>query len=315
MIPTMRRFHALALFAAGFAVAVVTQAAADPILLGREEVELPAWTEVAERPHLDLYATDESYESARTDARFRLERLTYESDGLSVVAYLYTPRAAAPTPLPTVVFNRGSYVRQDTAPELIVTFHRLARQGYAVLAPMYRGSEGAEGTDEMGGADVHDLLAVADLAAELPAVAADRLYLYGESRGGMMVLQALRDGFPARAAAVFGAPTDFFRLLDEQPERYAALADGLWPGWREERDAVLGRRSAITWAGSLTTPLLVMHGGADDSIPVGQSLRLAERLAAGGVPFELVVFGYGNHVLSEQAEERDARSVAWFRRH
>ncbi len=50
--------------------------------------------------------------------------------------------------LPVIVYNRGSYVRQNAAPELLVTFHRLVDAGFLVVAPMYRGSEGAPGRDE-----------------------------------------------------------------------------------------------------------------------------------------------------------------------
>lgn len=46
----------------------------------------------------------------------------------------------------------------------------------------------------MGGADLNDLLRTAALAKELPSVDAGKLFLLGESRGGMMVFQALREG-------------------------------------------------------------------------------------------------------------------------
>ena len=89
-------------------------------------------------------------------------------------------------------------------------FTDLQIAGFSVLAPMYRGSEGAEGQDEMGGADLQcTLMRVVALADELPSVDAQDLYLLGESRGGMMVLQAIRDGFPARAAAIYGRSDGF----------------------------------------------------------------------------------------------------------
>ena len=72
---------------------------------------------------------------------------------------------------------------------------------------MYRGSEGAPGRDEMGGADLADLMNIRAVIASLPYADATNTFLYGESRGGMMVLQALRDGFEARAAATVGAFT------------------------------------------------------------------------------------------------------------
>lgn len=284
------------------------------ILLSRDTIVLPPFSEIADRRLIHLYAPQELYVDARADNNFVLERLTYLSDGIEVVAHLYRSRTAV-TARPTIVFNRGSYIRQDTAPEHITSFHRLARAGYTVLAPMYRGSEGAEGHDQMGGDDLNDLMNVAELAKELASVDSDQLFLYGESRGGMMVLQAIRDGFPARAAATFGGFTNLSRLIEENPEQYEPLADTIWPEWRDKPKEIIGRRSAVTWAERIDTPLLIMHGGNDQSMPVDQSLELAGQLQRQGKAYELVIYGYDNHRISRNAFARDARAIAWFERH
>jgi dipeptidyl aminopeptidase/acylaminoacyl peptidase len=234
------------------------------------------------------------------------------SDGLAVVALLYRPKS--PVALPTIVFNRGSYVRNGTAPEYLTTFHRLAAAGYVVLAPMYRGSAGAAGRDEMGGADLNDLLRIAALAEELPPVDAGRLFLLGESRGGMMVFQAIRDGFPALAAASYGAPPEFHRLFADAPEQYEPVADQLWPGWRADPE-VLVRRSAMSWAEKIDVPLLLMHGGNDRSMPVFQSLAFAARLQELGKPVALHVLAYENHAVSGDAARRDKLIADWFGLH
>ena len=280
----------------------------------RIAIDLPPYSEISENPLIHLYAPEADYGRARADSKYVMERLVYSSDGLEVVAFLYRPKESK-NAQPTIVFNRGSYVRQDAAPEHLVSFHRLAEAGYSILAPMYRGSEGAAGQDQMGGEDVNDLMRVAALADELASVDGSKLYLYGESRGGMMVLQAIREGFPARAAAVFGAPTDFHRLINEEPERYEAVADQLWPEWRAKPEEILGRRSAVTWAERINTPLLIMHGGNDQSMPVNQSLALAGRLQELGKVYEMHIFGYENHRISGRALARDAQAVEWFERH
>jgi dipeptidyl aminopeptidase/acylaminoacyl peptidase len=284
------------------------------VLLSRDRVELPTFQEISKRPLIHLYANEDDYNRARLDGSYEYERLTYLSDGLEVVAYLYRPQGRV-DPQPTIVFNRGSYVRNDSAPEYLTMFHRLAESGYSLLAPMYRGSEGAEGQDEMGGADLNDLMQVAALADELPSVDAHRLFLLGESRGGMMVLQAIRDGFPAHAAAIYGSPTDFYRLFDEYPDQYEGIADQIWPHWRTETEEILGRRSAVEWADGLHVPILIMHGGLDQSMPVTQSLLLADRLEEFNRTYELYIFGYENHAISGRAKERDALAIAWYEKH
>jgi dipeptidyl aminopeptidase/acylaminoacyl peptidase len=284
------------------------------VLKNREVIELPPFSGISDRPLIHLYAAEPDYEKARADTGFVMERLVYASDALEVVALLYRAKESR-NPQPAIVFNRGSYIRQDTAAEYLVSFHRLARAGYSILAPMYRGSEGAGGEDQMGGDDLNDLMRIVDLSGELPSIDGRRLFLLGESRGGMMVLQAIRQGFPARAAAVYGAPTDFHRLFSDDPERYDPIADKLWPGWRTRADEILGRRSAVTWAEQIDMPVLIMHGGNDQSMPVTQSLALAGRLQELKKVYSLHIFGYDNHVISGNAAERDAEVVAWFRRH
>ena len=89
----------------------------------------------------------------------------------------------------------------------------------------------------------------------------------------------------------------------------------LWPDWRTNKEKVLGRRSAVTWADKIDTPLLIMHGGNDQSMPVSQSLSLAARLNDLGKPFELHVSATEGHTISGRATERDALAARWFDSH
>lgn len=279
-------------------------------LLTAETLLLPAFGDLPKgsRPGIEA-----EYERARSDTRFQLLKVTYPSDGLAVVAFVYGPSASRAR-LPVIVYNRGSYVRQNAAPDLLVTFHRLADAGFLVVAPMYRGSEGAPGRDEMGGADLADLIHVQAVIASLPYVDTANTFLYGESRGGMMTLQALRDGFPARAAAVVGTFTDLEQLLKEDPKA-AAFSRQLWPDYEANHLAIAERRSAVRWADRITAPLLIMHGGDDTSVSPTHALQLAAALQRHGKPYELVIAAGAKHVLQPFEAERDERAVRWFRRH
>ena len=170
-------------------------------ILEQSVYAIPSWDAAVETTDVERYSQPDEYVAAARDSRYVLEKLHYRSDGLAVVAYLYRPRNHTQTKRPVIVFNRGSYIRGDIAPELLTMFHRLADAGFTVVAPMYRGSDGGEGHDEMGGADLNDLMNVTGLLNELDSVDTKNVFLYGESRGGMMVFQAIRDRFPARAAA------------------------------------------------------------------------------------------------------------------
>lgn len=287
-------------------------AAPDGAIIRRTVYRLPAYTDAAGiRP----YAAEDEYERARADARFTLERIVYASDGLPVVAYLYLPARPGPRPLPVVIFNRGGYVQPDIGHQLVVMFHRLAGHGFAVVAPLLRGSAGAPGADEMGGADLRDILHAGALVAGLPGVDAGNQFLYGESRGGAMTFLAIKAGYPARAAATFGAFTDLEQLIASNTGLYDPLIPRIWPDFASRRGEILTARSAVRWPDALTVPLLVMHGGADRSVDPGQSIALAVGLQRIGRPYELAVYAGDDHVLSAHRVERDAHAAAWFRSH
>jgi dipeptidyl aminopeptidase/acylaminoacyl peptidase len=192
-------------------------------------------------------------------------------------------------------------------------FHRLALAGFAVIAPMYRGSDGGQGQDEMGGADVSDLANVGVVVRRYPSFDAGNVFLYGESRGGMMVLQAIRDGFPARAAATFGAFADLAKMTGNKAG--GSMAHAIWPDFALRRDEIVDRRSALRWAERLTLPLLVMHGGNDREVPVSHALELAVAVSGAVRELGVVVFPGGSHTLNEVRTERDRLAVDFFRRH
>jgi dipeptidyl aminopeptidase/acylaminoacyl peptidase len=284
----------------------------DGAILERRPYTFAAYDSV---PALAKLCSREEYDRVVRDKRFVMERVVYSSGGLRVVAYVYGPSPRPGAPLPVVVFNRGSYVQGNIGAELAPMFSRLAQSGFLVIAPLYRGSDGGEGRDEMGGADLSDLMNVVPLASRLGVADTSRLFLYGESRGGMMVFQALRDGFPAKAAAVFGAFTDLDSLIVSDPALYDRLCVSIWPDFVTHREAIVTRRSALRWAEDLRAPLLLMHGGADGGVSPAQTLHLAERLQRLGREYELHVYAGDGHSLRRNQADRDSRVAEWFRRH
>lgn len=277
------------------------------LALSAEPVTLPPYESVK---GIERYATAKEYSEAKADKRFRLEKIAYQSDGLRVFAYIYAPVLRPELPMPTVIYNRGSYVRDDFGPELLTSFRRLALPGFVVIAPMYRQSGGGEGRDELGGADLNDLMNIRSVIAELPYVDPDRLFMYGESRGGMMTFQAIRDGFPVRAAATVGAFTELAPMVEANRK----LSLQIWPDYESNAAAIRQRRSAIAWPEKLNVPLLILQGGADPQVNPSQSIDLASRLQALGKTYELIIKAGEGHILSGWREQRDAAAIEWFRR-
>ncbi len=279
-----------------------------PVATHAEPVTFPRYQDVK---HLDHYATEAEYRAAVVDKNFVLERIAYPSGDLEVFAYVYRP-ATTREKLPVIVFNRGSWTWPSFHAELVTMANRLARAGYLVVAPMYRGSGGAKGRDEMGGADLADLFNLLPSIQALPYADSRRIYLYGESRGGMMTYQAIRDGFPARAAAVVGAFTDLDSMLQNPEWKKVGLT--IWPGLDKDRAAIVEQRSAQRWPDKINVPVLIIHG-AKDSLPVAHSLGMAEKLSALGKPYQLMVIDGEGHTISGRTADRDAWVIDWFRRH
>jgi dipeptidyl aminopeptidase/acylaminoacyl peptidase len=252
----------------------------------------------------------EEYEAAVADQNFLFEQFTYQSDDLTVGAYLFRPRTIQGR-LPVVVFNRGGWVRGDFGAETLVQARRFNAAGYIFIAPFLRGSNGTEGRDEMGGADLNDLMNIVPVIRSLPYADARRIFLYGESRGSMMGFQALRDGFPARAAASYGSWGDLSVVTAQQPQAAARI----WPDFDQQRDALIESRSALRWIDRINAPVLLMHGSEDGDSPVAEARRLDAALEQAGKVHALRVFEGARHVLSEVAAERDAAAVAWFTQH
>jgi len=279
--------------------------------LDERAVQLPAYASI---PRIGWYATPEEFEKARRDARFRFTRVSYKSDELTVFAYVYAPAETPKVKLPVIVYNRGSYLWKEFAGEYLTLFHRLASAGFVVVAPMYRESGGAAGRDEMGGADLNDLLNITSVIRQLPAANPELVFMYGESRGGMMTYQAIREHFPMLAAAVYGGFTDLRPLADPGGPG-AQIALKLWPDYAERRNEIAKRRSAIEWADKFETPVLIMHGGADGNVSPSHALALAAKLQELGKPYQLIIRAGGDHHLGGWLAERDAQAVEWFRRH
>ena len=285
------------------------------VIIERKSYTFPTYEKAVETTDIENYADKVTYERAAGDTAFELQKLTYLSDGLKVTAYLYKPKRIERQKLPTIIFNRGSTVRGDIAPELISFFHRLASEGFVVLAPMLRQSDGGEGRDEVGGADLDDLMNILQVAKSLDFVDTKNLFMYGESRGGMMTYQAIKREFPVNAAAVFGAFTDLQDLVDAHPKQYSpTFFKQLWPDYDTRKDELFEARSAIRWVEQLNTPLLIMHGGADKGVDPEQSLSLAQRLQKLGKVYELVIYAQDGHILSQNQEDRDRRATIWFKR-
>lgn len=297
----------------------------DGTILSRETVTLP----------------DDAPAAARAAVTgVKLERVIYASDGLEVEGFLAQPSEEGSRKLPCVIYNRGGNRNFGALTPVCAAFllARIALHGYVVAASNYRGNGafgvakypgertnedgdpiGGTGREEFGGAEVHDILALVPMLANVARADTSRMGIFGWSRGGMMTYLALKASDRFKAAIVGGGLADMAEGMDERPEMEKYVYSQLIPDWDDpvKRAAAIQARSALRWVDELpaTTPILLLQGTADWRVNPKQSLAMAESLQAKRHPYRLVMFEGGDHGLSEYRGEVNRAVSEWLDRY
>jgi dipeptidyl aminopeptidase/acylaminoacyl peptidase len=259
------------------------------------------------------YYSREEYTTVSKSTEVDCLRIRYLSDGLSVVGFIVKPRSANGMKYPVIVYNRGGFRDIGKLDSWnLVDFYGFASQGFVVLASQYRGNDGGEGRDEVGGADVADVMALTALMRQLPYADAANVFLYGLSRGGMESFLALRKGFPAKAAAVVGAVFDLEAFGRRSPQVLGSATRSI-PEYARDSAAILANRSAMNWPEQISVPLLIIHGADDEEVPATEAMAFATKLAELKKRYQLMVYANDIHEVAINRLDRDARIVAWFR--
>ncbi len=280
-------------------------------IIARAPVLFPPYTSVKD---ISWYYDEGTYNDAINDKSVTYERITYSSDGLKVIAFMAAPTGERDKNLPVIIFNRGSFVRNDIAFVHAPLFQKFVHNGFIVVAPALRQSEGGEGKDQLGGEDINDILNLWPLLEKLSRVDLNNVFMLGESRGGIMTYLSLKNKVKVRAAATIGAITDLEAYIADRPWDENNLKN-LWNNYDSQKKEILEHRSVMAWYDSIRTPMLILHGGKDPQVKPQHALQLAQAFSAKGQPYELHIFSDGNHILSgAETDTRDAMVIGWFRK-
>ena len=226
-----------------------------------------------------------------------LERIQYKSrDGLTITGFLTVPHGEPPFPL-VVLPHGGPFVHE------IILYDEwaqvLANNGYLVLQPQYRGSQGYgmkfyTASFEDGG---HPGFAMQDdkddgaLHLVKQGLAdPDRMAMFGWSYGGYAALVAASRSPQIYQCAVAGA----------------AVADRMLQlnYYRDELSGAEGLAFVQTWLESLSPiddvekvniPMLIVHGDVDQRVPVDHATRYLKELDKHGKPYKYVELEGADH--------------------
>ncbi|WP_157982915.1 MULTISPECIES: alpha/beta hydrolase family protein [Idiomarina] len=244
--------------------------------------------------------------------------MIYKVDDAIVDGFYIAP--SDQSDLPVVIYNRGgnaTYGAWIFGNVYLRLFDIAKEHNVAIFATNYRGVfPTLPGNDEFGGEDVKDVLALPQLFSEFPAVNPEKVAVYGESRGGMQSLLALKQGLQADAAVLFAGQYDFVEALKHRPEMEKVYRARI-PNYEENKAEALKKRSAIHWVGEIDKdiPVLLIHGEQDQRVLVDSSIALNKVLEAEGFKHKLSVYEGLGHQSAPKRKQIVAEMISWFKQH
>jgi len=180
----------------------------------------------------------------------------------------------------------------------------MAQQGFVVFRLDNRGSSRRERqfTDviynNLGKNEVEDQVTGIDWLAQQSFVDPKRVGVFGWSYGGFMTLRLLAAASDKIAMGVSVAPVTDWSLYDTH---YTEQFVGATP--KSDPDAY-ARSGVFAHLDGLKSPLLLIHGMADDNVLFTNSTRLIDELVKRNVQFDLMTYPGAKHGISGRTSQR-----------
>lgn len=230
-------------------------------------------------------------------------------DGTPVHGWLYR---ATPPVRGTIVYVHGgpTWHSEDF---LNPQIQFLARAGFNVLDPNYRGSTGyglpfreAIKQEGWGGAEQHDLLAGIRALIVAGIAQPGKIGMTGTSFGGYSSWYAITHFPPelVKAAAPICGMTDLVVDYETTRPDLRPYSEEMMGGSPQQVPQRYFERSPINFVDQIRGALLIVQGGQDPNVTPQNVAVVEQALHNAGIPYELLTFADEGHGIAKPANQK-----------
>jgi dipeptidyl aminopeptidase/acylaminoacyl peptidase len=254
------------------------------------------------------------------------EVVTWKNEGFEVEGVLLKPvgfKAGTRYPLLVVAHGgpAGAFVNNYRVGGL-EGGQLWAGRGWAVFYPNPRGSTNygekflRANINDWGGGDYRDIMTGVDALVARGIADPEKLALIGWSYGGYMTAWSITQTARFKAAMVGAGLTNMWSMYGTNDIPNVLIGYFGGPAG-PERLPLYMERSAMTRIDKVVTPTLILHGAADERVPIGQAQELFRGLKDRGKATELVLYPREGHGITEYHHQKDrlTRIQEWVTRY
>lgn len=238
------------------------------------------------------------------------KRMIRTTDGQQMLAWvIYPPNFDPSKKYPTLLYTQGG--PQSPLSQFYSfrwNFQLMAANGYIVIAPNRRGmpGHGVEWNEQIsgdwGGQNMQDYLSAIDDISKEPYVDTNRLGCVGASYGGYSAF--FLAGIHNNRFKSFIAHDGIFNtrsMYGTTEELFFVNKDLGGAYWNTPTPKAYTDFNPINHVSKWNTPILIIQGGRDYRVPIGQSLEAFQAAQLQGIKSRLLYFPEENHwILSPQ---------------
>lgn len=232
------------------------------------------------------------------------KRMIPTTDGKEMLTWvIYPPNFDPNKKYPTLLYLQGG--PQSPLSQFYSfrwNFQLMAANGYIVVAPNRRGMPGygvewnEQISGDWGGQNIQDYLSAIDALSEESYVDEERLAAVGASYGGFSVFYLA--GMHENRFKSFIAHDGVFNtrsMYGTTEELFFVNKDFGGPYWEEPVPKAYTEFNPINFVQEWDTPILIIQGGMDFRVPIGQGLEAFQAAQLQGIKSKLLYFPSENH--------------------